>query len=116
MSEKIKNYDDIVFNLGQDFIAINGGNEIENLECFFEQYSGDIYVLLRDHFLDAANMVIRDATKEALQIVEYLYKEHYLATTPEFEPLTDLLGLLSQISNMIVDLRKQTMPKTRVNV
>lgn len=54
----------------------------------------------------AADDTIEQATKYAHDIVTWLHRDHYADNTA-FEPFSDLLGLLSQIDNMICGWKEQ---------
>ena len=40
----------------------------------------------------------------AKSLAEYLWEKHYKEDAPEWEPLADLMGVLSQIDNMIAGI------------
>ncbi len=48
------------------------------------------------------------AYNEAKQLSIYLHRQHYADSAPNWQPLSDLRGVISQIDNMVVGLvRKQ---------
>jgi hypothetical protein len=47
-----------------------------------------------------------DAYEYAKDIAIHLWEEHYQDDAPEWEPLDDLMGVLSQIDNMTTTLVK----------
>ena len=49
----------------------------------------------------------RDALKEATNLATSLWEKHYKSSSPDWKPLDDLCGLLSQIDNMICGLVSQ---------
>ncbi|MBS0257235.1 MAG: hypothetical protein JSR13_05905 [Proteobacteria bacterium] len=54
---------------------------------------------------DVENVV---AYNEAKQLAIYLHSQHYAESAPNWQPLSDIRGVISQIDNMVVGLvRKQ---------
>ena len=44
------------------------------------------------------------AMNEALCLANYLWEKHFKKDAPNWEPLSDLSGILSQIDNMVAGL------------
>jgi len=51
----------------------------------------------------------------AKYLATYLWKTHYKNDAPEWEPLNTLVGVLTQIDNMIAELIKPTSGKEKEN-
>ena len=47
----------------------------------------------------------------ATRLAEAIYKQHYKDDAPEWKPLPDLMGVLTQIDNMFADLYTHPAPK-----
>lgn len=54
------------------------------------------------------NLVTEDALalREATQIANYVWQNHYRKDAPNWQPLPDLRGVISQISNMVTGLTR----------
>ncbi len=53
---------------------------------------------------------IAETQKYATRLAEALHKKHYVQTAPDWKPLPDLYGLLTQIDNMTADLALPAQP------
>lgn len=47
---------------------------------------------------------IQEVYNYAFQIAQYLWEKHYKNVSPNWKPLDNLMGVLSQISNMVTGL------------
>jgi len=88
------------------------GNKTENWEPI--PYSpaelGRAIDIVCDHATHTAKPdLLKRATDYAHDIVTWLHRDHYSENT-RFEPFGDLLGLLSQIDNMICGWKEATPP------
>lgn len=64
----------------------------------------EIYALME--LADIRRRELDRARIYALIIAESLHEKHWKNDNPHFEPLPDLLGLLTQIYNMVASLKK----------
>jgi hypothetical protein len=53
-----------------------------------------------------------DAYGYAKRLAEAIWQKHYKATAPQWKPLDDLMGVLTQIDNMTAGLTAQRQPLT----
>lgn len=88
------------------------GNKTENWEQM--PYSpaelGRAIDIVCDHTTHTAQPdLLKQATEYAHDIVTWLHRDHYAENTA-FQPFGDLLGLLSQIDNMICGWKESTTP------
>ena len=81
-----------------------GINCSDNLEYDLDQIWPMVYCFMRDHFVDQNEMLYRDAKKELDSIAMYLWSNFYSEESPNFELIDSLIGVISQIDNMISGL------------
>lgn len=78
-----------------------GINQSDNLRYDLENIFPMIYGSLRDHFVDANAMVYSQTKKELDNLATVLHRDFYAKELPEFELCDSILGVISQIDNMI---------------
>ena len=51
---------------------------------------------------------MQDEYTYAVRIASYMWETYYKNVAPEWEPLNDLLGVLTQIDNMIAGMNQES--------
>jgi len=90
---------------GKDGVGVEQFGRVWIVVCPFCEASGPVK-LIRDEALKAGNTRADDITGHLKDLAISIYNEHYKGTVPEWEPLDDALGLITQIDNMTVGLTR----------